>query len=92
MAKIWTVEPGVVIEVGHYGPASNDRAATVPEGVAQEFVNDERFRVEVGEAVVGITHVVSYIGNEKLYDAIVNRGLTEHEHETEPVTPAEGAK
>ena len=49
MAKVYTTVPGLVAQIGRYGPASNDVPAEVPEAVAAECAGDDRLRVETDE-------------------------------------------
>jgi hypothetical protein len=49
MPKVFTRAKGAVVEVGHYGPASNEVPAVVPEAVAAELAG-QGFRVEPDEA------------------------------------------
>jgi hypothetical protein len=46
VAKIFTTVPGAVMEIGNYGPASNDRPAVVPEAVGKELEGREDLHVE----------------------------------------------
>lgn len=50
MPKIFTRKPGDIVEVGHYGPASNDRGAVVPQAVAVELAGRADLRIEPDEA------------------------------------------
>jgi hypothetical protein len=47
MAKVFTTVPGLVVNVGGYGNASNDEGVSVPDEVAAQFEDEIRgFRVE----------------------------------------------
>jgi hypothetical protein len=50
MPRVFTATPGLVAQIGNYGPASNDVAALVPATVAAECARDPRLRVEPGGA------------------------------------------
>jgi hypothetical protein len=50
MTKVYTTRAGDVIQIGQYGPASNDAPAIVPEEVAAEFAGRTDLRVESPEA------------------------------------------
>ena len=46
MPKIYTKVKGAVLEIGHYGSASNDIPAEVPERVAVELEDRADLRIE----------------------------------------------
>jgi len=49
MARVYTVTPGAVINVGTFGVATNDTPAVVPADVAGELAASDVFRVEAEE-------------------------------------------
>ncbi len=50
MAKVFTTVKGSVMEIGHYGTATNDSPAVVPQAVADELAGRQDLRIEPDEA------------------------------------------
>lgn len=49
MPKVYATTPGAVVQIDHYGPATNDQPCVVPEAVAAELAKAEGLRVEPDE-------------------------------------------
>lgn len=58
MAEVFTTVPGAVLEIGHYGQASNDTPARVPDEVAAELADRTDLHVVPADVEVPVSVVV----------------------------------